>query len=77
MGARLIAISVCLSAMQLVLFLPSPASCITLDVTNACVGMLNGLMTVATMIEAGVVDYALVVDAEAVEVSPVHCYYHH
>lgn len=45
-----------------------PASCINMDVTNACVGMVNGMLTVASLIEAGVVDYALVVDAEAAEV---------
>jgi 3-oxoacyl-[acyl-carrier-protein] synthase III len=44
------------------------ASCLNMDVTNACVGMANGMLTVATMIEAGVVDYALVVNAEAIQV---------
>ena len=48
-----------------------PASCINMDVTNACVGMVNGMLTVATMIEAGVVDYALVVDAECAEVGRI------
>lgn len=42
-----------------------------MDITNACVGMANGMLTVATMIEAGVVDYALVVDAEAPQVGRV------
>jgi 3-oxoacyl-[acyl-carrier-protein] synthase-3 len=46
-----------------------PASCVCMDVTNACVGMVNGLVTVASMIEAGVCDYGLVVDAECAEVS--------
>jgi hypothetical protein len=45
-----------------------PASCIALDVTNACVDWVNGLLTVASMIEGGVCDYALVVDAEVAEV---------
>ena len=81
-GVRLnccVCLSVCLPAMHAGPPLPVllPASCITLDVTNACVGMLNGLMTVATMIEAGVVDYALVVDAETVEVSTAHCQCRH
>jgi 3-oxoacyl-[acyl-carrier-protein] synthase-3 len=45
-----------------------PASCVNLDITNACVGMMNGLLTVASMIEAGVCDYGLVVDAETSQV---------
>ncbi|WIA34067.1 hypothetical protein OEZ86_012445 [Tetradesmus obliquus] len=44
-----------------------PASFINLDVTNACVGMLDGVLVVAGMIEAGTVDYGLVVDAEPVK----------
>jgi 3-oxoacyl-[acyl-carrier-protein] synthase III len=79
MDSDVLCLSACVSAMHAgpPLPVPLPASCITLDVTNACVGMLNGLMTVASMIEAGVVDYALVVDAETVEVSPVHCQCRH
>ena len=45
-----------------------PASCLNLDVTNACCGMVNGMLTVAGMIEAGVVDYALVINAEVAQV---------
>jgi 3-oxoacyl-[acyl-carrier-protein] synthase-3 len=48
-----------------------PGSCINLDVTNACVGMLSGMLAVAAMIEAGTVDYGLVVDAEPVQVGAV------
>jgi 3-oxoacyl-[acyl-carrier-protein] synthase-3 len=36
------------------------------DVTNACVGFLNGLVSVAQMIEAGAVDYGLVTCGETV-----------
>jgi 3-oxoacyl-[acyl-carrier-protein] synthase-3 len=45
-----------------------PASCINVDVTNACVGMLEGMLVVAGMIEAGTSDYGLVVDAEPIQV---------
>jgi 3-oxoacyl-[acyl-carrier-protein] synthase-3 len=45
-----------------------PASCMNLDVTNACVGMMNGMLVVAGMIEAGVCEYGLVVCAEATQV---------
>jgi 3-oxoacyl-[acyl-carrier-protein] synthase-3 len=41
----------------------SPA-CQNFDVTNACLGFMNGMEIAASMIEAGHVDLALVVDAE-------------
>lgn len=41
-----------------------PPSCQNFDVTNACLGFVNGMEIAAAMIDAGVVDYALVVDAE-------------
>jgi 3-oxoacyl-[acyl-carrier-protein] synthase-3 len=47
-----------------------PGSCINLDVTNACVGMLEGMLVVAGMIAAGTCDYGLVVDAEPIQVRP-------
>ena len=41
----------------------SPA-CQNFDVTNACLGFMNGMEIAAAMIEAGLVDHALVVDSE-------------
>jgi len=41
-----------------------PTSCQNFDLTNACLGFVNGIEVAASMIDAGMVDYALVVDAE-------------
>ncbi len=41
-----------------------PPSCQNFDVTNACLGFVNGLEIAAAMIDAGHCDYALVVDGE-------------
>ncbi len=41
----------------------SPA-CQNFDVTNACLGFMNGMEIAAAMIEAGLIDHALVVDSE-------------
>jgi acyl-CoA:acyl-CoA alkyltransferase len=41
-----------------------PTSCQSFDITNACLGFLNGMSQAAAMIESGMVDYALVVDGE-------------
>jgi len=38
--------------------------CINFDVSNACLGFLNGMHLAGTMIEAGQIDYALIVDGE-------------
>ena len=38
--------------------------CMNLDVNNACLGFLNGMLVVANMIELGQVDYGLVTAAE-------------
>lgn len=38
--------------------------CQNFDLTNACLGFLNGMQLAATMIDAGQIDYALVVDGE-------------
>jgi len=38
--------------------------CISFDITNACLGFLNGMNTVAFMIEAGEIEYGLVVSGE-------------
>jgi 3-oxoacyl-[acyl-carrier-protein] synthase-3 len=41
-----------------------PTTCVNFDVANACLGFLNGMQLAAMMIDAGRVDYALVVDGE-------------
>jgi 3-oxoacyl-[acyl-carrier-protein] synthase III len=41
-----------------------PTSCQNFDVTNACLGFVNGIEIAAAMIDAGLVDYALVVNGE-------------
>ena len=42
-----------------------PASCMNLDVGNACLAFLNGMEIVGNMIERGQVDYGMVVDGES------------
>lgn len=41
-----------------------PTSCLNFDLANACLGFVNGMQLAATMIDAGQLDYALVVDGE-------------
>jgi 3-oxoacyl-[acyl-carrier-protein] synthase-3 len=41
-----------------------PASCQNFDVTNACLGFVNGIEIAGAMIDAGLVEYALVVNGE-------------
>jgi acyl-CoA:acyl-CoA alkyltransferase len=41
-----------------------PSSCVNFDVANACLGFLNGVQLAAMMIDAGRIDFALVVDGE-------------
>jgi 3-oxoacyl-[acyl-carrier-protein] synthase III len=41
-------------------------SCLNFDVTNACLGFINGIQIAGTMIDAGQIDYALLVDCESV-----------
>jgi len=41
-----------------------PSSCQNFDVTNACLGFVNGMQLAAAMIESGQVEYALVVNGE-------------
>ena len=40
------------------------SACLNFDISNACLGFLNGMQLAATMIDAGQVEYALVVDGE-------------
>ncbi len=51
-----------------------PTSCQNFDVTNACLGFVNGMQLAAAMIESGQIDYALVVngeDAQAIHESTI------
>lgn len=41
-----------------------PTSCQNFDLTNACLGFVNGMELGATMIDAGIMDYAVVVAGE-------------
>lgn len=41
-----------------------PSSSLNFDITNACLGFVNGMQLAATMIDGGQIDYALVVDGE-------------
>ncbi|HEX4383086.1 MAG TPA: 3-oxoacyl-ACP synthase III [Myxococcales bacterium] len=41
------------------------SSCLNFDVTNACLGFLDGMVIAGNMLERGQIDYALVVDAES------------
>jgi acyl-CoA:acyl-CoA alkyltransferase len=41
-----------------------PSSCLNFDITNACLGFVNGMQLAATMIDSGQIDYALIVDGE-------------
>lgn len=38
--------------------------CLNFDLTNACLGFVNGMQLAATMIDAGQIDYAVVVNGE-------------
>ena len=39
-------------------------SCLNFDVGNACLGFINGMQIAAAAIDAGAIDYALIVDGE-------------
>ena len=39
-------------------------SCLNFDVGNACLGFINGMQIAANAIDAGAIDYALIVDGE-------------
>jgi len=41
-----------------------PSSCQNFDVSNACLGFVNGMQLAAAMLESGQIDYALVVNGE-------------
>lgn len=39
-------------------------TCVNFDISNACLGFITGMQLAATMIDAGQIDYALLVDGE-------------
>ena len=41
-----------------------PPSCLNFDLSNACLGFVNGMQLAATMIDSGQIEYALIVDGE-------------
>ncbi|WP_426517979.1 3-oxoacyl-ACP synthase III [Diaminobutyricibacter sp. McL0618] len=41
-----------------------PSSAINFDITNACLGFVNGMTLAAGMVDSGQIDYAVVVDGE-------------
>lgn len=41
-----------------------PTSAMNFDITNACLGFVNGMTVIATMIDSGQIDYGLVVASE-------------
>lgn len=41
-----------------------PTNCLNFDVTNACLGFVNAMQLAGTMVDAGQIDYALVVSSE-------------
>lgn len=41
-----------------------PTTCLNFDVANACLGFVNGMHLAGVMIDAGQIDYALIVDGE-------------
>lgn len=40
------------------------SSCLNFDLANACLGFMNGMHLAGTLIDAGQIDYALIVDGE-------------
>ena len=44
--------------------LSMPSRCLNFDLSNACLGFVNGMHLAGTMIDAGQIDYAIVVDGE-------------
>jgi 3-oxoacyl-[acyl-carrier-protein] synthase III len=41
-----------------------PSSCLNFDLSNACLGFVNGLQVAGSMIDSGQINYALIVDGE-------------
>lgn len=43
-----------------------PPTCLNFDLSNACLAFINGMQVAGTMIDAGQIDYALIVNSENV-----------
>lgn len=41
-----------------------PTSCVNFDIGNACLGFMNAVHVACTMLDAGTIEYALIVDGE-------------
>ena len=41
-----------------------PSTCMNYDIGNACLGFINGMFSLCLMIEAGVIQYGIIVDGE-------------
>lgn len=41
-----------------------PSTCLNFDVSNACLGFVNGMHLAGVMLDAGQIDYAVIVDGE-------------
>jgi 3-oxoacyl-[acyl-carrier-protein] synthase-3 len=44
--------------------LDMPSHCLNFDLSNACLGFVNGMHVAGTLIDAGQIDYAVIVDGE-------------
>ena len=44
-----------------------PTSCLNFDISNACLGFVNGMQLAGTMIDSGQAEYVLLVNAEGAE----------
>lgn len=44
-----------------------PTNCLSFDISNACLGFVNGIQVAGMMLDSGQIDYALLVDAESVQ----------
>ena len=44
-----------------------PSSAINFDIANACLGFVNGMTLAAQLIDAGQIDYAIIIDGEDVD----------
>ena len=53
------------SAVQIHHLLGLPTSCVNFDLSNACLGFVNAMHLAGTMIDAGHIDYAVIVDGES------------
>lgn len=47
-----------------------PRHALNFDITNACLGFVNAMTVASTMIDAGAIDYALIVAGETLPVAP-------